>query len=146
MRLAPDDRCDTPAPEEPTERWLRVGATAAPERIRGMRLYGAQMLRCWGLHPEGVDTVELLISELVTNGVQHGGDEVVLDIAYTPAGVVRVEVFDGSPAPARLCSAGPDDEHGRGLALVAALSDRWGTAGGGTRTWCTVTVPAASTA
>ncbi|SFL06767.1 hypothetical protein SAMN05216275_15115 [Streptosporangium canum] len=39
---------------------------------------------------------------------------------------VRGEVTDRSAVWPALLSAGPDAEHGRGLAIVAAYADRWG--------------------
>jgi serine phosphatase RsbU (regulator of sigma subunit)/anti-sigma regulatory factor (Ser/Thr protein kinase) len=91
-------------------------------------------------------TARLLASEIVTNSVVHGGsgedDWIGLDVALSP-GAVRVEVTDHGPgfaaAPAR---PDPDDTGGRGLYLVDALADRWGSADGGTRVWFEVDRPA----
>ena len=91
-------------------------------------------------------TARLLASEIVTNSVVHGGssedDWIGLDVALSPGGV-RVEVTDHGPgfaaAPAR---PEPDDTSGRGLYLVDALADRWGSADGGTRVWFEVDRPA----
>ncbi|WP_073928959.1 ATP-binding protein [Streptomyces sp. CB03911] len=74
---------------------------------------------------------ELLLSELVTNAVEHArvpaGRLVKVRFALE-ADRLRVEVHDASPqrpvpgpAPAR-----PDAEAGRGLLLVRELSDGWG--------------------
>lgn len=69
------------------------------------------------------DTVELVVSELVTNGVRHTKRPVRVTL-FTPArGLVRIEVADTStvrPAPRE---AGPDDESGRGIGLAKALSE-----------------------
>ncbi|GAA4083039.1 ATP-binding protein [Actinomadura miaoliensis] len=83
---------------------------------------------------------ELLLSELFTNAVQHSraraaGNETATDpcarIRMTTRwdrGSLRVEVSDPGgdtvPAPA---APSPDTEHGRGLLIVQALSDDWGT-------------------
>ena len=41
--------------------------------------------------------------------------------------VFRIEVTDLSPVVPKLRQAGPDEECGRGLAIVDALADDWGT-------------------
>jgi hypothetical protein len=60
----------------------------------------------------------------------------------TPS-ALRVEVSDRgpgfAPAPHR---PSPVDAGGRGLFLVDALADRWGSADGGTRVWFEVDRPA----
>lgn len=95
-------------------------------------------LRLWGVDAAAADTVVLLVSELVTNGIRHGsGPGVTLRLSRT-GGLLRVEVDDGNPSPAVVTAAGPDDEHGRGMALVQALAVAWGTDETGTRTWCTL--------
>jgi anti-sigma regulatory factor (Ser/Thr protein kinase) len=91
-------------------------------------------------------TARLLASEIVTNSVVHGGsgadDWIGLDLALSPGGL-RIEVTDHGPGfaggPAR---PDPHDPGGRGLFLVDALADRWGSADGGTRVWFEVDRPA----
>lgn len=75
------------------------------------------------------DAVELLVSELVTNAVVHGLG-VVRVVAEYDGERLRVEVYDHDPIPPRPhVTAGIDlDEHGRGLQLIAMLSDSWGSA------------------
>ncbi|MFL5911851.1 MAG: ATP-binding protein [Gaiellaceae bacterium] len=85
-----------------------------------------------GVHPKLGDAVHmtavLLISELVTNSVQHsqasnGVIELLVDI--TPH-VVRVEVSDDGKGFAASPLVHDDSESGRGLHLVQELADRWG--------------------
>lgn len=71
-----------------------------------------------------------MVSELVTNAVQHARAPLVLQLLYERTGLrVWVEVTDGGPA----LQVGPrvaslaDDEHGRGLGLIAALATERGT-------------------
>ncbi|MGW7342743.1 ATP-binding protein [Streptomyces sp. NPDC054854] len=82
-----------------------------------------------------VDTAELIVSELVTNAIKHGKGEVQVSVVLT-ATHVRLAVSSAHPSgrPA-LRAAAPDDECGRGLALVETLSDEWGTSDAGTETW-----------
>jgi anti-sigma regulatory factor (Ser/Thr protein kinase) len=71
------------------------------------------------------DTAALLTSEVVTNAVLHG-EGTVLVRARTGGGRLRVEVQDDGDGAPVLRRAEREDEGGRGLALVAALSDDWG--------------------
>ncbi|WP_328561109.1 ATP-binding protein [Streptomyces coelicoflavus] len=83
----------------------------------------------WGVVDELADAVILLASELVTNAVLHCrtsyaqvGVTLTLD---GPELVLEVSDPDRDRLP-RLHDSGPDEEGGRGLALVSALSDDWG--------------------
>ncbi|MGI5488238.1 ATP-binding protein [Microtetraspora malaysiensis] len=79
----------------------------------------------WGCG-EHCEVAELLVSELVTNAVRHGNGGPVLTLTSAD-GALRCEVEDESPAPVRTRPAAGDDEGGRGLLLVDALSSSWGT-------------------
>ncbi|MGZ3099810.1 ATP-binding protein [Streptomyces sp. H72] len=83
----------------------------------------------WGVADELADAVVLLASELVTNAVLH------CRVTYAQVGVtltldgpeLTLEVSDPDrDRLPRLHDAGPDEEGGRGLTLVSALSDTWG--------------------
>ncbi|MFI0721662.1 ATP-binding protein [Streptomyces sp. NPDC021224] len=99
----------------------------------------------WGLS-ELTETAGLVLSELLTNAVVHtriAGRGVQTRYARTADGV-RIEVHDADadrrPEPR---AATTDDERGRGLALVAALTgpDGWGVTdrnGVGKLVWATV--------
>ncbi|WP_262704916.1 MULTISPECIES: ATP-binding protein [Streptomyces] len=80
---------------------------------------------------ELVDTATLCTSELATNAFLHAeGDSVMLRVVIEPPRF-RVLVYDASaelPTAARLPEG--DRLHGRGLGLVAAVADAWGTAEG----------------
>ncbi len=73
-------------------------------------------------------TAELCVSELVTNAILHAGGS--SELRATLDSALTVSVRDqGGAAP----DAAPDDDtdplrvHGRGLQLVDALADRWGS-------------------
>lgn len=94
-----------------------------------------RQLSAWGL-TRITDDVELVVSELVANAVEHAGG--VRSIALTALnGCVRVEVSDGDPTPPTLRMADPTQPRGRGLQLVAAVSQDWGVrpADGGKVVW-----------
>jgi len=77
------------------------------------------------------DEVELLVSELVTNAVLHGGSLVTMDVdCETPDGI-SVAVTDSSTTWPVARVAGPMEESGRGMALVELISDEWGVREGG---------------
>ena len=81
---------------------------------------------CADLPPDLLETVLLLTSELVTNAVRYGGTRIVLrirDVSET----LRVEVHDDGPLAPSLGDATPGAVSGRGLRLVQALADEWGT-------------------
>jgi anti-sigma regulatory factor (Ser/Thr protein kinase) len=76
----------------------------------------------------GILDALLLLSELVTNSVQHAEGDLIQVLASQDQGLLRIEVCDGGnglPAVRRLPDQ--DDSHGRGLLLLDVLADRWGT-------------------
>jgi transcriptional regulator with XRE-family HTH domain/anti-sigma regulatory factor (Ser/Thr protein kinase) len=98
-----------------------------------------------GIASDTVEHAKLLVSELVTNSVQHAqagpNDTIGLSIAVTRS-VIRVEVSDASPTSARPIAA--TESGGYGLTLLAALASRWGAGrqGGRNVTWFELDVPA----
>ncbi|MGW3117093.1 SpoIIE family protein phosphatase [Streptomyces sp. NPDC001107] len=81
-------------------------------------------LAAWGLE-ELAFTTELVASELVTNAIRHATGPVQLRLLRDRA--LLCEVSDGSSTSPRLRRARTEDEGGRGLFLVAQLTERWGT-------------------
>ncbi len=90
------------------------------------------------IDPPLMETLRLLVTELVTNSVKHAkADAVNLRVTVKPA-FVWTEVTDEGPGFDPSTTGTPrDDRTGWGLFLVERLSDRWGTArdGDGTRVW-----------
>lgn len=111
------------------------------------RRFVSQQLEPWD---EGalLDTVTLLVSELVANAVVHAGSHVDV-LVQLKEEVARVEVTDTSdtvpvaewPGPAAGTGSDPDpdiDTSGRGLAIVEVLAADWGIdprANGGKTIW-----------
>lgn len=108
----------------PVQIRLPNSARAPAQARRGL----AELLGSWG-SPESRDTAALLVTELVTNAVQHAGGAPWLSV-LVGAGWLRCAVHDAGPAgpagPAERSAALPDSEGGRGLLLVAALAFDWG--------------------
>ncbi|MGH8893703.1 MAG: ATP-binding SpoIIE family protein phosphatase, partial [Actinomycetes bacterium] len=78
-------------------------------------------------HVELRDTCVLLVSEVVTNALRHTDGTVTLELWRYP-GRLRVEVSDETSREPTTGQFGLLDEAGRGVPLMDALSDRWGTA------------------
>jgi anti-sigma regulatory factor (Ser/Thr protein kinase) len=72
------------------------------------------------------DEALLLITELITNSVRHGGPPIVLALECDEH-VLRARVRDGSPTlPTPITPSLDSDEGGRGMTLVSLLTDTWG--------------------
>ncbi|MEU0283275.1 SpoIIE family protein phosphatase [Streptomyces sp. NPDC006195] len=112
-------RCDGITPSD-VAYWFLESEAAAPGRAR--RLTRRALAR-WGLE-ELTDSMELLVSEVVTNAVRYAERPVTLRLLRTD--VLRCEVGDDSPQLPRQRRAQGMDEDGRGLFLVSRLARRWG--------------------
>nr|WP_218566091.1 SpoIIE family protein phosphatase [Vallicoccus soli] len=129
-----------PGPTAPT---VSIDVPDDPAAVAAVRHRVADVVRSWGAGPVAVlDDVLLLLSELVTNGLVHGAPPVRVRLRRAPSALV-LEVHDGAPSLPRRMRPGADDEHGRGLQLVALLAGRWGTrpTPGGKAVWCEVALP-----
>jgi anti-sigma regulatory factor (Ser/Thr protein kinase) len=96
------------------------------DAARQAREATAKALSRWHCSPACVEDAMLIVSEMVTNAVRHGGGRVQLRLGRS-AGFLRVEVGDASPAPPRLLPLDPTAECGRGLRIVDRLASRWGS-------------------
>ncbi|MGI8519442.1 MAG: ATP-binding protein [Actinomycetota bacterium] len=74
---------------------------------------------------ELVEVTVLLANELVTNSVLHANTDIRVEVRKLPTGV-RVQVCDHDNASVVPGRASVHAEGGRGLALVAGISDDWG--------------------
>ncbi|MGC4995992.1 ATP-binding protein [Streptomyces sp. DT195] len=98
------------------------GSPAQARRLARARLTG------WSVCADTCDSAVLVMSELVTNAIVHTASSHVVCELLDHDGLVRIAVRDegcapGEPHPAQ---QRPDEEHGRGLLLVAALCRAWG--------------------
>ena len=76
--------------------------------------------------PDLADPVAHVAAELMANAMAHVGPPVVVRAYVSPDRVV-LEVADRSASAPRARVAADDDEHGRGLPIVAALAAAWGS-------------------
>ena len=91
------------------------------------------------LGPDQADEVELLVTELATNGVKHASkaasDQIRLD-AILDDGSLHVAVSDRgegfTPEPR---AASRSEPGGWGLMLVEGIADRWGVERGPSKVW-----------
>ncbi|MFC7220215.1 SpoIIE family protein phosphatase [Streptomyces polyrhachis] len=95
-----------------------------PAAVARVRSDAAAVLTEWGLGEE-VFTAELILSELVTNAIRYTGRPITVRLIR--ARCLICEVWDSSLTSPHLRQAATTDEGGRGLFLVAKLSERWGT-------------------
>ncbi|MFI9614972.1 SpoIIE family protein phosphatase [Streptomyces sp. NPDC052023] len=95
-----------------------------PGAVHTARRLAARQLGVWGMG-HLVTTVELIVSELVTNAIRHGHGPISVRLIRHQ--VLTCEVSDTSTSHPRPRHPHTLDEKGRGLHLVARLSRRWGS-------------------
>ncbi|MFE3737442.1 ATP-binding protein [Streptomyces sp. NPDC059134] len=107
--------------------------------LAGLRRVVRLHLNLWGL-PELVQDAQLCVTELVTNVINHVGPGTPTTLGVSMNGRrLRLEVGDpDTRALPTLLTAADEEESGRGMALVDAVTDRWGVIlRGDTKiTWC----------
>jgi len=106
--------------------WRAVTLPAAAQAVPDGRAWSRKIMKEWQLD-EMTDVLQQLMSELVTNSIQHADTSCVRVLLTHAAGTLRLDVSDDDVIrlPVR-AQAGVDDISGRGLAIVEALSDTWG--------------------
>ncbi|MGI5471907.1 ATP-binding protein [Streptomyces sp. CA-132043] len=135
---------------------FRIQLSATPRGARLARRLAVAQLADWGW-PYGCavsDAAAHLVAELAANAVRHGrvrGRDFRLRLALLDHGrALRIEVTDARPErlpapPTGPTRRTPDGESGRGLLLVEALAERWGTDAASdpcTKTvWCEIACP-----
>jgi anti-sigma regulatory factor (Ser/Thr protein kinase) len=100
-----------------------------PTAVSCARLHAVHVLHEWGLRGLA-DDAALVVSELITNAIDVSvvlseRPPVDLRLLATERSLL-IEVWDRSPLGLEPREAHPGAESGRGLTVVAALSQRWG--------------------
>ncbi|MFE9450301.1 SpoIIE family protein phosphatase [Streptomyces sp. NPDC006739] len=98
--------------------------TADPALVGEVRAAALRKLTDWGLD-ETAFAAELILSELITNAIRHGAGPIRVRLLHDRT--LICEVSDTSNTAPHLRRASATDEGGRGLFLVAQLSESWGT-------------------
>ncbi|MEV0599783.1 ATP-binding protein [Streptomyces sp. NPDC050315] len=92
-----------------------------------MRRVVRALVRLWGLG-QLADAAELAVTELLVNVYRHVPDRrCTVAVRRHEDGMV-IAVHDRHPVLPEARDTGPWEESGRGLALVAAATDKWGVA------------------
>ncbi|MFF4863496.1 ATP-binding protein [Streptomyces sp. NPDC001231] len=98
-----------------------------PEMAGRARDFVRTAARDWELGEETADTAALVLSELVTNAVEHAKDGKIRIWVRAREDHLVVEVADHHPCKRlRARSPGPEEDHGRGLLIVQAVCLAWG--------------------
>ncbi len=103
-----------------------------------------ELLRVWDV-PHDRQDAALLVTELVSNVVDHVGGEanLTLEVAVSEDWL-RIAVADGSSVRPVVQELSHERPRGRGLRMVQAIADRWGAEDheGGKRVWFELAPPA----
>ena len=125
-------------------RSVRLELTAVPHASREARHVARAVLQDWDVPLPVVDDAVLVISELVTNAVRHAGTGSTLELELGQTRrQLRVALSDESASSPQMRRPTTASEDGRGLTILAALSDRWGIEPHheGKRVWWEVDLP-----
>ncbi|MGW8360871.1 SpoIIE family protein phosphatase [Streptomyces wedmorensis] len=95
-----------------------------PALVARARAMAAEQLGRWGLDDLAF-TTELVVSELVTNAIRHASGPIGLRLIRDRS--LICEVSDSQHTSPHARYAGNDEEGGRGLFMVAQLTEHWGT-------------------
>ncbi|MFE9450969.1 SpoIIE family protein phosphatase [Streptomyces sp. NPDC006739] len=98
---------------------------ADPSLVAPIRKQVVEQLDTWSL-AQAAFTTELVVSELVTNAIRYGAHPIRLRLIHDVTTLI-CEVSDTSHTAPHLRRAKTWDEGGRGLLLVAQLTQRWGS-------------------
>jgi anti-sigma regulatory factor (Ser/Thr protein kinase) len=137
----------------------RLDLASKPTAVRWARLHAKDLLGTWEVPESVAEPAFLIVSELVTNAVLHAGQSrdyggsrpeaprCSLNFWLTRRGLT-VAVYDQERTPPVRREASEDADGGRGLALVEALSNRWGytypSSDSGKLVWARLPLPSAS--
>jgi anti-sigma regulatory factor (Ser/Thr protein kinase) len=109
------------------------------------RSFASENLTAWDVQAQDVEVVQLVVSELVTNALRHAPESQAITLQLLAGeGSVQVRVSDcGRGAPERRSPPDPGTgiESGRGVWIVDAFTDHWGTepdGHGGKTVWCEI--------
>ncbi|MFF4159801.1 ATP-binding protein [Streptomyces sp. NPDC001678] len=124
-----------------------VTLPSAPASVSAARRHVMDVLVTWGLTDgtDLADTIRLILSELATNAVQHTRGQsptFTVELRLDREERLRVGVTDSHPRHPRRLPAAVQQDNGRGMVIVRALTAEYGgrvvvtpTADGGKTVW-----------
>ncbi|CAN5251106.1 hypothetical protein BH09ACT12_BH09ACT12_06900 [soil metagenome] len=122
----------------------RTEVEPLPISVALARRFARRQLHVWKVDDDVLDTAVLCLSELVTNVVIHTASRSQIELRQESRRVVVTVRDSGTGAHARTPSPETDPllVHGRGLRLVEALADEWGSESddAGTTVWCSFAI------
>ena len=121
----------TSAPAPPTLDLALPRTAAAPATAR------RHLRETFGevLVPDRFADVQLAVTELVANAVNHGTGDIRLRLRVEDRRVYGEVIDDGGGFEHAIRERSPSEVTGRGLGIVAALADEWGIHEGSTHVW-----------
>jgi len=142
LRLIGESAVVVPQPSTPPDELADDASLVLPGQRQSVAVGRHWVVRAVverGISGMANQVVELLSSELLANAVLHGSDggAIGIQVRHT-ATIVRISVSDlGTSSPVVLHNE-PSAPNGRGMAIVEAMSSRWGVDGhtdGGKTVW-----------
>jgi len=127
-----------------------VTLPSEPVSVTTARRYVCGLLAEWGLPPgtPALDSVRLIVSELVTNAVLHTSDRsptFTVDIRLERSELLHIGVTDSHPRRPHCLVPAPVQDNGRGMVIVRHLTAESGgkvevtpTDDGGKTVWITL--------
>ncbi|WP_405918686.1 ATP-binding protein [Streptomyces longwoodensis] len=108
-----------PRRQTPSAHSVRITAPARAESVHLLRHRASALLTTWAMSADTLAAAELVISELLTNGALHGRDTMTLALTRTSS---TLDISASDHGQTKAAPLRNPAEHGRGLALVAALT------------------------
>ncbi|MFF3062878.1 ATP-binding protein, partial [Streptomyces sp. NPDC057909] len=126
----PPMRAPVPAPRSPADNSGTWSLTHGPQAPGAARRIAAAVLDDWHVEGDAAQMALLVVSELVTNAVEHARPPLALHLdSPSGDGTMHVEVEDGGPSlvEGSWTASCSDDEHGRGNGIIDILATAHGT-------------------
>jgi anti-sigma regulatory factor (Ser/Thr protein kinase) len=120
-----------------------IDLPSIPPSVPVSRHLVLELLRAWDV-PHDREDAALLVTELVSNVVDHVGGDTTLTLEVGVSDDwLRIAVVDGSSVRPVVQELSLDRPRGRGMRMAQAIADRWGAEDhrGGKRVWFELSPP-----
>lgn len=115
---------------------MRLSLSLPPDDTAPSRARTAVRALSLGLSPAVLRDVQLVVSELVTNAVEHGPHQGIhVELELIERDWIRGEIVDQGVAGAPAIARAERDPESLGLRLVDGLTSDWGARAGSTHVW-----------